>query len=236
MGPPSPFITNLDASGCTLGAIDRVLGTVAAGKCDSHAAILERFWLGEDPKIDRIARRADGKRFGDAVIVEAVAFPVAEDHRRSRGADKLDRWDRKPEDRAQVKLELVRELRNERDHPGIVRTRAQFGEDRLVSADEEFDAEDAMPAKRLHDFSRLMARRLERALRDGGRLPAFAIVASLLPVADRSAEQDAVLGRHGEESDLAVELDEFLDDHARPVAAHILDRIIPCLADVRCGL
>ncbi len=51
-------------------------------------------------------------------------------------------------------------------------------------------------------------------------------------MADRRAEQDAVLGRDGEQGDLAVELDQFLDDHARPVAAHLLDRMVPGIADL----
>ena len=75
-------------------------------------------------------------------------------------------------------------------------------------------------------------RRLQRLARDRGGLPAFAIVAALLPVADRRAEQDAVLGRDGQQRDLAVELDEFLDDHPRPVAAHVGDGIVPRRADL----
>ena len=31
----------------------------------------------------------------------------------------------------------------------------------------------------------------------------------------------------GEQRDLAVEIDEFLDDNVRPVAAHVLHRIVP---------
>src|SRR5205085_3175194 len=74
------------------------------------------------------------------------------------------------------------------------------------------------------------------ALRDRRRLPAFAIVPGFLAMADRWAEQDSVLGRDGEERDLAVEGDELLDDHARPVAAHIVDRIVPRLAELLGGL
>ena len=62
-----------------------------------------------------------------------------------------------------MKLELVRELRDQGDHPGVVRARAQLGEDRLVAADEKFDAEDAVAAERLDDLARLVARRLQRA-------------------------------------------------------------------------
>src|SRR5205085_3547801 len=99
----------------------------------------------------------------------------------------------------------VRKLRDQSDHSGVVRARAKLREDRLVAGHEEFDPEDAVAAQRLDDLARLMARRLQRALRDRRRLPAFAIVPGFLAMADRWAEQDSVLGRDGEERDLAVE-------------------------------
>src|SRR5206468_4732946 len=94
---------------------------------------------------------------------------------------------------------------------------------------EEFDAEDAMAAERLDDLARLVARGLQRSLRDVDRLPAFAVIAGLLAMTDRRAEQHAVLGCDREESDLTVKGDEFLDDHSRPVSAHFLDCVIPRL-------
>ena len=69
-------------------------------------------------------RRAERKRFGDAVVAEIVALLVREDHGRRSGSDQLDRRDRQAEDCAQVQLELVRELRDQRHHAGVVRTRA----------------------------------------------------------------------------------------------------------------
>ena len=142
----------------------------------------------------------------------------------------------KAEDRAQVKLELVGELADQRHHAGVVRARAQFGKDRLVAADEEFDPENAVPAERLDHLARLVPGGRKRAVADRRGLPAFAIIARFLAVADRRAEQDAVLGRHGQQGDLAVEVDEFLDDHPRPVAAHVGDRIVPGRADFVGGL
>ena len=117
-----------------------------------------------------------------------------------------------------------------------MRTRRQFGEDRLVAGDEELDAENAVAAQRVDHLARLILRRLQRRVGHVGRLPAFAIVAAFLAVADRRAEEDAVPRRHGQQRDLAVEVDEFLDDHARPVAAHIGDRIVPRRAKLLGGL
>ena len=99
-----------------------------------------------------------------------------------------------------MQLELVGELRDQGDHPGVVRARAQFREDRLVAADEELDSEDAVPAERLDHLARLEPRRMQRLARDPGRLPAFAIIAGLLAMADRLAEQDPVLGRDGQQA------------------------------------
>ena len=135
-----------------------------------------------------------------------------------------------------MKLELVGELADQRHHPGVVRARAQFRKDRLLAADEEFDPENAVPAKRIDDLARLVAGRQQGAVGDCGGLPAFAIIAGFLAVADRRAEQYPVLGRHGQQGDLAVEIDKFLDDHPRPVAAHVGDRIIPRRAQFLGGL
>ena len=76
----------------------------------------------------------------------------------------------------------------------------QLREDRLVAADEELDPEDAVAAERLDHFAGLEAGGLQRLARDRRRLPAFAIVARLLAVADRRAEEDAVLGRDGQQA------------------------------------
>ena len=69
------------------------------------------------------------------------------------GPGQLDRRDRQAEDGAQVKLELVGRLADQRDHAGVVRARAQLGEDRLVAGDEEFDAENAVAAERGDDLA-----------------------------------------------------------------------------------
>ncbi len=155
----------------------------------------------------------------------------AEDHRRCARPGQLDRRDGQAEHGAQVQLELVRELRDEGDHARIVRARRQFREDRLVAADEEFDAENAVAAERLDHLAGLPPGGKHCAVGNTGRLPAFAIIACFLTMADRRAEQDSALRCDRQQGDLAVELDELLDDDARPVAAHVRDGIIPRGAD-----
>jgi len=54
-------------------------------------------------------------------------------------------------------------------------------------------------------------------------------------VTDRRAEDHAVLRRDGQQGDLAVEADELLDDDPRPVAAHLLDGIVPGGLDLAPG-
>ena len=64
--------------------------------------------------------------------------------------------------------------------------------------------------------------------RDGGGLEALAVVAALLDMADRRAEErGAVLLRDGEQRDLAVEGDELLDDEFADVAAAAAAPVFP---------
>ena len=133
---------------------------------------------------------------------KSLALAVGEDDRRRRGAGQFDRRDRQAEDGAQVKLELVRDLADQRHHAGIMRARAQLGEDRPVAGDEEFDAENAMAAQRRDDLAPPGPGRSKHRLVHRRRLPAFAIIARFLAVADRRAEQHAVLGRDGQQGDL----------------------------------
>ena len=93
--------------------------------------------------------------------------------------------------------------------------------------DEELDPENAVAAEIVDDRARHVLRLRERRGGHRHRLPALPIVALLLAVADRRAEGDAVRRADGEQGDLIVEGDELLDDHPRPVAAHVGDGIVP---------
>ena len=91
-----------------------------------------------------------------AVKAEVVAFAVGQDDRRGRGPGQLDRGDRQAEDGAEVQLELVGGLADQRDHAGVVRAGRKLGEDRAVAGDEEFDPENALAAERVDDLGRLL--------------------------------------------------------------------------------
>src|SRR3982750_1009407 len=228
MVPPGGSITNFDARGCSLGAMDGVFHLFATSERDAHATILECFRFREDTQIHRLARRTERKGFVDAFIRDGVALLGSEDDRRCRGSKQLDRRDRQPKNGAQVKLELVRELADQCYHPGVVRTRRKLREDRLITPDEEFNAENSEATERLDHLAPLETSRLERLEGDPCRHPALTKVAGLLAVTNRRAEENAVLRGNGEKGDLAVKLDEFLDDHARAVAAHVFDGIVIC--------
>ena len=86
---------------------------------------------------------ADRQRLLNSLVREGIALAIGEDHCRGGRADQLDGRNGQAEDRAQVQLELVGELRHQRHHPRVMRARAELGEDRLLAPDEEFDAEDA---------------------------------------------------------------------------------------------
>src|SRR5205085_12544118 len=108
-----------------------------------QAAIYQSLRLGGQAEVDRMARRAERQRFGHAFEGEIVALAVAENDGRGGGAGYFDAGNGEPEDRAQVKLELIGELRNERDHAGVVGTRREFREDGVIAGDEELDPENA---------------------------------------------------------------------------------------------
>ena len=55
------------------------------------------------------------------------------------------------ENRARVQLELRLVLRDHRDHPGVVRSRAHFRKPHLVATYEELDAEHAAAAQVFRD-------------------------------------------------------------------------------------
>ena len=128
----------------------------------------------------RPSRRPERERIGDAFEGESLALLGCERITAEAEGRPARSRDRKAEDRAQVQLELVRELADQGDHAGVVRAGAQLGEDRLVAADEEFDAENAVAAQRVDDLARLEPGRLAAppagsppaaSFRDNRRLP-----------------------------------------------------------------
>src|SRR5690606_26816150 len=142
---------------------------------------------------------------------DAVAFGQ---HRAGgRGAELADDRDRQAEDGARMQRELGQVLRNQRHQAGVVRPRRDFREPDLVALDEEFHAEHAAAAERGRDLAGHLPRPLQRARRHRLRLPALAVVAVALQVADRVAEAGAAGVAHGEQGDLVVEVHEALDDH-----------------------
>ena len=78
-----------------------------------------------------------------------------------------------------------------------------------------------------------MLRLLQRLGRQGKGLPALAVVATLLYVADGRAEKGrAVLLRHREERELRVEVDKLLDDDLVDVAARSLHGVLVGLLEL----
>ncbi len=75
-------------------------------------------------------------------------------------------------------------------------------------------------AEGIDDLRRHLLRRLQRGIGHRGGLPALAIIAAFLAMADRRTKADAVLVAYGEQRDLVIEIDERLGNHAQPVAAH----------------
>src|SRR5690348_8671468 len=100
----SVAVTNVDARGCSLCAIDRLLGAFRARQGNSHAPVPERVRLGKNSKVDGLPRSADRQRLLDSLVKEGIALAIGEDHCRGGRADQLNGRNGQAEDRAQVQL------------------------------------------------------------------------------------------------------------------------------------
>ena len=85
-------------------------------------------------------------------------------------------------------LELALDLRDHRDHAGVVRARAHLAEPDVVALHEELHAEDAAAAQVVGHALRDVAGARERDVAHRLRLPALDVVAPHLHMADRLAE------------------------------------------------
>src|SRR5690606_21155845 len=119
------------------------------------------------------------------------------------------------------------------DQAGVVRPRRHFREPHLVALHEQLHAEHAPATEVVGDRARDLPRTLQRARRHRLRLPALAVVAITLQVADRLAEVGAAGMAHGQQGDLVVEVDEALDDAAAGTGAAAGLRVFPGRLDLR---
>ena len=131
-----------------------------------------------------------------------------------------------------MQLELIEVLRpGQRHHARVVRARRKFGEiNPVFVAQEELHAPQSGAREGFGDGGGHALRLGQMLGCDGGRLEALAVVAALLHVADRRTEERrAMLLRHGQERDLAVEADELLDNELADVAARPFAAVFPRL-------
>ncbi|KAG1094038.1 hypothetical protein G6F40_012587 [Rhizopus arrhizus] len=132
-----------------------------------------------------------------------------------------------------MQRELAQLLRDQRHQAGAVRTRRHFAEPHLVTLHEQLDAEQAPTAEVVGDRTRDFFRACQRRARHRLRLPALAVIAVLLQVADRRAERSATGVAHGQQGDLVIEVDEAFDDAAAGTGTATGLRIVPGRGDVR---
>ncbi|HZJ65818.1 MAG TPA: hypothetical protein VFD36_20045, partial [Kofleriaceae bacterium] len=114
-----------------------------------------------------------------------------------------------------------------------MRARTDLAEHHLVIREQEqLDPEDAVAAEPVRDLARdalgtLELRRVHRV-----RLPALDVVAADLAMTDRITERGAARRADREHRDLALELDEFLDDHATGTGAAAGLGVVPALLEI----
>ena len=118
-------------------------------------------------------------------------------------------------------------MRNQRHHPGIVRTRAHLAEPDLIPFDEQLHAEEAPATERFRYYFCYFSGACEGLTRHRLRLPGLLVVAVLLPVPDRLTKAGAVAVTDGEQGDLVIEVDEALDNDLAAARAPALLRVLP---------
>src|SRR5688572_12873057 len=102
-----------------------------------------------------------------------------------------------------------------------------------VVFDEQFDAKNSASAERSGNGLSNAPRFAQCRRRHGLRLPAFAIVAVDLEVADRFAERRAASVPHCQECDLVIEIDKSFDDNFALSGPAAFLGVAPALFDVR---
>src|SRR5690606_4376918 len=219
----------LDLQGC--GRAPRLLpGLVDAGATrqgDGDAPV---------PFDHRLAEQAQGRvGFGQG-RVHAGELRHAMAMRQHRAAGRrpagAQRGNRQAEDGAGMQGELAVLLRDQGHQTGVVRPRRDLAEPDLVALHEQLDTEHTPAAEIVGDGAGDALRFRQRLWRHGRRQPALAVVAGLLPVADRVAEQGSVAVAHRQQGDLVIEVDEALDDAAAAAGAAAGLGVVPGVFDV----
>ena len=164
------------------------------------------------------------------VVVERLgAFLWREDDGRATIVLQVDAGDRQAHHGTEVKLKL-REVggMTECHHTCIVWTRTQLGEDDLaLFGQEELYAPKTSARQSLGHLAGDVLGLLQGCLWNLEWLPTLTVVAALLYVSDRWAEEGrTILLGNGEESELGVEVDEFLDDDFLHVTTTFLHRLL----------
>ena len=165
------------------------------------------------------------------IIVEGlVALHRREYYSRSTSMLEVNAGDRQPHHGTEMQFKL-REVGgvSECHHTGVVRTRREFAEDHLtLLGEEELHAPDTSTGERLCHCSRHLLRLCQCLVTNLVWLPRLTIVASLLHMSDRWAEESVtVFLCDSEKCELRVEVDKLLDDHLLNVATTTLH----CIAE-----
>lgn len=209
-----------------------VAAGIIIGQHHTETAVWPHRMLAEDAEV----RAPLAQSLGHAgKLGRAVGTYGGENGATGTGAQELYLRDGQPQHGAQMKLKLVQVQRaGERYHARVVGPRGQFGEvDAILVAHEELDAPYPVARERGSDLAGHTAGFPEVFLTHDGRLPALAIVAVLLHMAHRRAEErGAVFLCDGELRDLVVEVDKLLHDDLHDITAGALAGLLPHLGDL----
>ena len=185
---------------CLVAELVEVIALLAVAENDTHAATHVSLWLTEDADAGVVFLQG----IEHVVVQWLCAFLRREDDGRTADVLQMDSGDRQAHHGTEVELKLAQiGSVTESNHTCIVWTRTQLREDNLsLLAQEELYAPEAGTGQSLGHFACDVLSLLQSLLWKLEWLPALTVVAALLYVSDRWAEEGrAILLGYGEEGE-----------------------------------
>ena len=186
---------------CLVAERIQVIALLTVAENDTHAATYVSLWLSEDADAGMILLQ----RIEHIVVQWLCAFLWREDDGRTAYVLQMDSGDRQAHHGTEMELKLAQVGGvTESNHTCIVWTRTQLGEDDLtLLAQEELYTPETSTGQRLSYFAGNVLSLLQSLLWKLEWLPTLAVVAALLYVSDRWAEEGrTILLGYGEEGEL----------------------------------
>src|SRR5690606_36203113 len=206
--PPRGSQLDLDRTGGAQRPRSSQIGTLIPRQHHTHAPQTFHRRLAEQAQL--------GIGLAQGLVQVAVAdvarVALDQNHRRGGRTILADLRNRQAENGPGMQGKLRQLLGDQGHQPGVVGTGRHLVEPDLITLDEHLHAEYPAPAERIGDAPGHVLGLCQRLLAHLLGLPGFAVVATLLTMADRRTEAGATGMAHGQQGDLVIESDKAFDN------------------------